>query len=41
MLHWNGHVIDTGPAFARASYGELVQRHAGLDLHDEAAVTAA
>ena len=41
VLHWNGHVIDTGPAFARASYGELVQRHAGVDLHDEAAVTAA
>ena len=37
-LEWNGNAIDFTPPFARKTYNELFEVHAGVDPHDAAAV---
>ena len=37
---WCGVEIDLSPPFRRATYSDLVQEHAGIDIHDEGAVAA-
>jgi len=41
VLHWGGHALSFARPFARATYAELLQQHAGANVHDAASVVSA
>jgi lysyl-tRNA synthetase class 2 len=40
-LEWGGHTLGFAPPFARATYAELLERHAAANVFDPASVVAA
>lgn len=41
VLHWGGHALSFARPFARATYAELLQQHAGANVHDPESVISA